>query len=180
MSPPRVLRSRNVEQFNDDSRALTLRWPQPQPLRPFFFSGAGRYMQSALSTVRAMAHAIAPSRTRALRLLDFNQHQAWAEFQRWHERSAGPRIMPYRVQARQKLHKPGLEDRYIWAIDMGRSFAQLAPSHQAILLLLVSGDSLQMRAHSLGTSVRTLMRRRDAALEQLARIRSDYHADAQG
>jgi hypothetical protein len=130
-------------------------------------------------------HAIADTahdriNRRNFRLLDFSQAEAWREFQHWQESLAAhgvPAGFRYRSQPRQERTKPSIEDRYIWALDMGRSFAKLAPTHQAILLLLVSGDSIAMAAHKHGTSTRTLMRRREAALAQLAAIRRQDKGD---
>jgi hypothetical protein len=137
-------------------------------------------MGPSLATVHATASQEQPQtrRHKQLRLLDFNVHAAWCEFQRWWERDiAAPQIMSYRVQARLAQRKPSIEDRYVWAIDMSRSFEALAPGHRAILVFLVGGQSLQMHAHNMGVSMRTLIRRRDAALEQLAAIRSRYHEE---
>jgi hypothetical protein len=141
-------------------------------------------MGSAVATVIQACTGIAgvtPSRGRVLQLLDINQHKAWREFQHWWEcRAAGavPSRTRYSSNPRQSHLKPCIEDRYVWAIDMGRSFEQLSPMHRAVLELLVEGESIAIRAHQMGTSVRTLLRRRDAALVQLAAIRSRYAEEA--
>jgi hypothetical protein len=136
-------------------------------------------MGSAFATFHAVAGgpATAPSRTRPLRLLDIDQHKAWREFQHWWECRAArglPARTRYSDNPKQSQQKPSTEDRIIWSIDMARSFEELAPAHRAVLELLVQGESIAIRAQHLGTSIRTLMRRRDAALTQLARIRRNY------
>jgi hypothetical protein len=134
---------------------------------------------AAIEILRASASFISapPSRSRTLRLLNIDEHKAWREFQHWWEsRAAGavPSRTRYSDAPRQAQLRPAVDDRIIWSIDMGRSFEQLAPLHRAVLQLLVEGESIAIRAHQMGTSVRTLHRRRDAALQQLAAIRGRY------
>jgi hypothetical protein len=117
---------------------------------------------------------------RALQLLDIEQHKAWREFQHWWECRAArglPARTRYSDAPKQAQLRPAVDDRIIWSIDMERSFAQLAPSHQAILQLCVEGESVAIQAHRHGCSVRTLMRRRDDALRILAGIRRRYAND---
>jgi hypothetical protein len=136
-------------------------------------------MGSISAIIQACATA-QPRPMRALRLLDIEEHKAWREFQHWWEsRAAGgvPSRTRYTDAPRQAQLRPAIDDRIIWSIDMERSFQQLAPIHRAMLELLVSGESIAIQAHRHGTSVRTLMRRRDAALRQLAGIRRRYAED---
>jgi hypothetical protein len=150
----------------------------------FFFCIGDTFMGSAaVETIRASAsiEPAQPSRGRLFRILDIDQHKAWREFQHWWEcRAAGavPARTRYSDNPRQSQLRPCIEDRYVWSIDMSRSFAQLSPNHRAVLELLAQGESLAIRAHQMGTSIRTLLRRRDAALIQLAAIRSRYAEEA--
>ena len=128
------------------------------------------------ATIRAVADR-QPSRTRVLRLLNIDEHKAWREFSHWWEcRAAGavPSRTRYSDTPRQGHLRPAIEDRYVWMIDMQRSYEQLAPSHRAVLELIAKGASISLQAHRMGTSVRTLLRRRDLALQMLAEIRRSY------
>jgi hypothetical protein len=121
-----------------------------------------------------------PRPIRALRLLNIDEHKAWREFQHWYECRAArglPSRTRYSSAPKQAHLRPAIDDRIIWSLDMERSFNSLAPSHRAILQLLAEGESLAIRAHQMRTSVRTLLRRRDAAVRQLAAIRSRYAED---
>jgi hypothetical protein len=111
------------------------------------------------------------------RLLDIDQHIAWREFQHWWETRAArgvPARTRYSDNPRQAQLRPAMDDRLIWGIDFEKCFAQLAPSHQGILIILAEGDSLAIQAHKFGTSVRTMLRRRESALTQLVAIRRRY------
>jgi hypothetical protein len=121
------------------------------------------------------AHAI--SNSRALRLLNIDEHKAWREFAHWWESRAAhgvPNRTRYTDRPRQSQVRPAIEDRLIWSIDMERSFCQLAYSHRELLIAIAEGESMAFVAHRQGTSIRTLLRRRDLALQILAGIRRRY------